>query len=152
MTTYIIQLITAVLGSIGFALLFRVRPKLMVSIGLGGFLTWGTYLLMFNLTEKIFLSSLIASIVCALYSEVLAKIQKTPATTILITSIVPLIPGSGLYYTMINIVQGNADEAIKNAYVTLEFALSIALGIAAVLTFVSMLLQKKDSKRSEKGE
>ena len=48
-----------------------------------------------------------ATIMASLYSEIMARIRKYPAISYLIISLVPLIPGSGLYYTMTYAVGGN---------------------------------------------
>ena len=43
--SYALQLLYAVLGSIGFALIFNVKTKRLLWAGVGGFVCWGTYLL-----------------------------------------------------------------------------------------------------------
>ena len=42
---YVIQLITAFTGSVGFSLLFNVRRGKLTLAGLGGVIAWGVYLL-----------------------------------------------------------------------------------------------------------
>ena len=48
----IMQLATAFLGSLGFALLFQVRRKRLLLASLGGLLAWGVYLLMGMATDQ----------------------------------------------------------------------------------------------------
>ena len=67
---------------------------------LGGVLTWVIYVIANTWGFDVFISSLFASAFAAIYSEVIAKIRKAPTTLFLIISVVVLIPGGSLYYTM----------------------------------------------------
>ncbi len=144
MTEIIIQIVMAALGSLGFALLYRLRPEHLPLATLGGAVAWGIYLLCLKYTENIFASALIATVFCTLYAELFAKAQKTPATVLLIPSVIPLIPGSALYYTMSGLVQRNLEQAWFYARLTIQFALAIAIGISLVWTFWAILFQRKD--------
>ena len=147
MTEIIIQIITAALGSLGFALLYRLRPEHLPLATIGGALAWGIYLFALKYTENIFASAMIATVFCTLYAEVFAKVQKTPATVLLIPSVIPLIPGSALYYTMSSIVQRNLTDAWFYARLTIQYALAIALGISLVWTIWAVLFQRKNQPR-----
>ena len=64
-----IQILTAALGSIGFALLYRLRPEHLPLAAVGGAITWGVYLLVLKYTENIFAAALIATVLCTFYAE-----------------------------------------------------------------------------------
>ena len=91
-------LLTALLGSAGFALLFNVRKQLLPLAALGGALCWGAYLLAGVWTQSVFVQSFAASAVTAVWSEILARVKKTPAQQYLIVGLIPLVPGATLYY------------------------------------------------------
>lgn len=93
-------LLTALLGSAGFALLFNVRKQLLPLAALGGALCWGAYLLAGVWTQSVFVQSFAASAVTAVWSEILARVKKTPAQQYLIVGLIPLVPGATLYYAM----------------------------------------------------
>ncbi len=62
MKDVILQLVMAFVGSLGFAMLFRLRQSLWVSASLGGVVCWGGYLLvMYFSNGQIFISGLAAS-------------------------------------------------------------------------------------------
>lgn len=132
MTDWMIQLITAFAGSLGFALLFHLRRRLLFTASLGGLLSWGVYLLGTHMTNGIFLPCLCCAAFAALYGEIAARLLKAPATVIFIPAIVPSIPGSTLYYTMSCIVQKDWTLASQYGMLTLQYALAIAIGISAV--------------------
>ena len=144
----IMQLITGMLGSVGFALLFGIRAKYIPFAALGGLLCWGVYLLSFNLNGIIFLSGLLASGFSAFYGEIIARIEKAPATLFYITAVIPLIPGSTLYYTCSNAVTGNWDMARDYANLTLQYALSIAAGACAVWAITITIENIKKNKKT----
>ena len=142
----IIQILTGALGSVGFSLIYRLKTIHIPLAALGGAITWGVYLLGLNFTENIFVASLIAAVVCTLYAEISAKVQKTPATVLLIPSMIPLIPGGALYYTMSNIVSRELETAWYFGRLTIQYALAIALGMALVWTVwttVTRVIQKE---------
>ena len=128
-----IQLVTAFLGSMGFSLLFGMRRRHLVWGGLGGVLTWGCYLLVSALLHEGFLPCLLAAGVAVFYSEVLAHLRKTPATIFVVPAIIPLVPGSSLYYAMAAAVRGDLSEARHFGSITLQSALAIAAGISFVI-------------------
>ena len=71
--------------------------------------------------------------------ETMARVMKTPTTTFLVPSIIPLIPGSALYYTMNYALNKQWSEFVQQAFYTLQLALSLAVGIIAVTTAVRLL-------------
>lgn len=147
--TVIIQILAAALGSVGFSLLYRLKASHIPLAAIGGALTWGTYLLGILGFDNLFGASLAAAIVCTLYAEILATVQKTPATVLLIPSIIPLIPGGALYYTMSNIVSRELETAWYYGRLTIQYALAIALGIAIVWTIWAALFQRKPKEKQE---
>lgn len=129
------QLFTALAGSLGFCLLFQMRPKLVLPASLGSFFSWGIYLLCSVSLEGIFLPTLLAAAFCALYAEILARIFKTPATLFFVAALIPLIPGSSLYYTMSCAVQSDWHTAGTYGFQTAQYALGIAAGASLVWAF-----------------
>lgn len=131
-TNVITQLVTAFVGSLGFALMFGMRKRYLMASSLGGMVTWGIYMAMNAWLSSSFLACLAASSFAIIYSEVLARIYKTPATMFIMPSVVPLVPGGPLYYAMSEAVRGNMQQAGFYGRETLLFALAIASGICLV--------------------
>ena len=147
----IIQLCAAFLGAMGFALLFNTKKEKILPASFGGVLEWGIYLLCARYMDGIFVPCLIASAFCALYAEVLARGLKAPATVFFVPSIVPMIPGSGLYYAMSYAVQKDWGMARKQGFLTAQYALGIALGISLVWALIHMLRVISAEIRQRKG-
>ena len=121
---------TALLGSLGFALVFGLRQRHLAYAALGGMIAWGIYLALFAWRDSFFLANLIASIFAVGYSELLAHRRKCPATVFVIPAIIPLVPGSSLYYAMEHAVRGDLAAARSYGHRTLVCALAIAAGIS----------------------
>ena len=65
-----------------------------------------------------------------LLSEVFAVILKKPATVFIVPGIIPLVPGGGMYETMLMAMWGKMDAAAVTGFNTITAAAAIAVGIA----------------------
>lgn len=111
-----IQLISGAAACVGFAILFHVRGVKVFLCALGGFFCWGAYLLSYRyLTPTTFGASLLASVVIGLYAQIMARANRVPATVFTTVCLLPLIPGSSLYYSIYGIVTKNHDMASAKA-------------------------------------
>lgn len=128
----IIQLITSFLGSLGFAVIFNLKKRHLFLGSLGGVFCWGAYLITEYFYSGVFLPTLVASAVAAAYAEIFARIIKAPATVIFVSAIIPLIPGSSLFYTMSNIVSGEIALFKSYGIRTILYVLGITSGISMV--------------------
>lgn len=138
MEKYIVQLIAALLGSAGFAMLFHLRGKLVLPAGIGGMLCWGTYLLAEHYLGGLLIPSVIGSAFAALYAELLARRMKAPATLFFVPTVISMIPGSTLYYTMSSAVGKDWEQAHIYGSNTIQYALGIAIGICLVWAVLTM--------------
>lgn len=134
-----VGLLTALLGSAGFALLYNVRKQLLALAALGGALCWGVYLLTGQVTQSAFLQSFAASAATAVWAETLARVKKTPAQQYLIVGLIPLIPGGTLYYAMNALVTQNWMMAEVYGGRTASFVLGIAAGVSVTSSLLEML-------------
>lgn len=124
----IIQIISAFVGSIGFAIFFKMKGKQIPFAGLGGAVTWAVYLAVQTQFDGYFVPYLVASIFVALYAEVMARINRAPAWIFITSAAVPLIPGGSLYYTMAGLVNGDQELFMTSGRAALIIALAISLG------------------------
>lgn len=94
------QVLTSALGCVGFALFFLAKPDKLPLAFLGGGLAWAVYLAVYHLYPSVFAASAVAAAVVCLYSECVSRVVKAPANIFMITSVIPLLPGSYLYYAI----------------------------------------------------
>ena len=133
MKEIIVQLITAMFGSLGFSLIFNVGKRYLLPASIGGLLSWIVYLLCVNLLSMDLMTATIVSAACCqIYAEMFARIMKCPTTVFYIPAVVPLIPGGSLYHTMYAAVYRNWDQFQSYGLQTLQVTLGIAVGISFV--------------------
>lgn len=134
-TTFLIQLVTAFFGALGFAILFQVKKSNLFWASAGGFLVWLVYLLCGSFTGSGVLKSFLASIVVTFYAEFMARRKKTPAVVFLAPGTIPLMPGGFLYQTMEHAFNGEWENAFFQGLNTILLAAAISGGILMTMTF-----------------
>ena len=135
----LIQILMAGLGTLGFNILFNIRGKKLVLATLGGVISWSTFLALGPILPGEAIRYFLSAVVITVYGEILARLEKTPTTTFLVPSIVPLIPGSALYYTMNYALNKQWSAFAQQAFYTIQLALCLAVGIIAVTTVTRIL-------------
>jgi uncharacterized membrane protein YjjB (DUF3815 family) len=89
-----------------------------------------------------------ASIIIGIYSEVMARINKAPVTVYVICSLIPLVPGGGMYYTMFESITGSLDKALKLGVETLSSAGALATGVLLTSSISRLLIQTKEKRKN----
>lgn len=138
-----IQLLASLIGSFCFGILFRLRGAKLAAAAGGGFLSWGLFLLLEHVVTSEPINYFIVAALISLYAEAFARILKTPATPIATTSLIPLIPGGSLYYTMAYALENDFTMFLEKAAYTLKLAAALALGIIAVTALSQLIFRKK---------
>ncbi len=129
-----IQCIAGLVGTLGFGLMFNMHGRGIPFALLGSVISWPVCVLCMRLGLAEPIAYLIAAAVSAVYAEIMARIRKCPATSYLMCALVPLIPGSGIYYTMDFIRRGMLPEAYDKGMLTAAIAGSMAVGVLLVST------------------
>lgn len=135
--TFIGQLLMSAIGSVGFAMIYRVAGKYLPLAAIGGLLTFAVYYTVEFLGMGVFAAAMLSSAFSALFSEVFAKIKRAPVSIFLLPCSIPIVPGSALYYTMANFIA----KDLAMAWHYLGIALGIGLGIACGIIVVPVAWQ-----------
>ena len=144
---YIMQLVTAFVGSWGFAMLFHVRRERLLPASLGGLLAWGAYLLMGFVSDQDVVRYFFAAVALTVYAETMARVVKCPATLFLITAAIPLVPGGSLYRTMQFFMQNDLDAFSRQALTTVLLAVAIAVGMLFPTSVFQLLHRVRTPER-----
>lgn len=146
----LLEIFFASLATYGFGLMFNIRGKSLLAASIGGGIGWFFYIFCMGKDFSESSSYLIATIFIALYCEWMARILKTPVTSIIVPSMIPLAPGGGVYYTMFYLIQNNYNLSFQKALQTASIAGSMALGILIVSTLfrVYNLIKKRKKLKS----
>lgn len=142
----ITQTLLAGIASLGFAILYNVKGKRLAIPFIGGLVSWALYLMLMFLNNEV-LQCFIVTMFLSLYTEIAARIIKTPTTTFLVPNIIILIPGGSLYFTISSIIQGKWLDFIVKAKETIFIAGSIAAGImivSSIFKIIYLIIKKQN--------
>lgn len=145
------QVLAGCVGTFGFAVLFNIRGKRFLFAGLGGLLSWLLFVLLRHIIPSEAVNYFIVAMVISLYAEAMARILKTPTTTFITVSLIPLIPGGSLYYTMAYAFESDATRFLEKGLNTLELASALALGIIIATTATKIFYKSLAKSKQEKS-
>ena len=143
----IIQTFSAFLATLGFGIIFNIKGKKLFFAALGGAIGWFFYSLSLKLEFSDLSSLFISAIFFSIYCEIFARILRTPVTTLVICALIPLVPGGGMYYTMLEAVNGNVSKSLDLGLNTLASAGTLSLGIIFVSTITKLITTYKNKEK-----
>jgi uncharacterized membrane protein YjjB (DUF3815 family) len=152
--TELIQIITATVGSLGFGILFNIRGKRLIAVAIGGGVAWSLYLCFFALTGSLGISYFLISLILEIYGEIMARCFKCPAILFISPSLIPLVPGASLYYTMSHALSQDTDSFLTSALTTVIAAAALAVGIitGTILTKLITSINSRIKSKLKKHE
>ncbi|WP_414150262.1 threonine/serine exporter family protein [Acetobacterium carbinolicum] len=152
MMDYLTPCLYAFGASLAFAIVFNIpRNKLLLS-AFGGMLGQLVYVIFQLVITNDVLPYLLATIAISLYAEVLARLTKSPTTIFLAVALIPLVPGGGIYYTMLYFINGEIDLGISTGVHTMLISGALAVGIIMVSSTVNLVRKVMLKGRSKIGK
>lgn len=134
-----IQVLMAFIASLAFSELFNIERTKAILAAIGGGLSWLVYLIVFQYTKSDITSLFMGSFAMSIYSEILARLQKSPATIFYIPGFIPLVPGATVYYSVYEFVIGNSQNGLNNFILALLKSGAITLGLVFAGALVIMI-------------
>ncbi|GAA0085543.1 threonine/serine exporter family protein [Clostridium sp. CTA-7] len=148
----IIEVLSAFISSFAFGIVFNIKGKNLFFSALCGALGWFIYKFSIKVGGSDTTALFWAAVGLSVYSEIFARILKTPVTTFVIAALIPLVPGGGMYYTMVEAITGNVMKSLETGIKTLASAGVLALGIILVSTITKTLIKYNSSKKLKTQE
>ena len=148
----VLNSIYSLIASLSFGVLFNIKGKKLIFAGIGGGIAWFVYELCILVGFSDITSLFIGSVALSIYGEFAARILKSPVTIFVICALIPLVPGKGMYNTLLASVQGDVYLSLEIGLHTILSAGAIAIGIMLVSTiskFLSHLIQKNKARNSK---
>lgn len=142
----IYQLVLGFFATIGFAVYFYAPMDSIIATGLAGGFSWLLNHIIVQVTSDKIIGTFLGAILVGILGEFLAIKLNKPATVFIYPGIVPLVPGAGMYYTMLYLVQKDYSQAAITGTETLFIAAAIAMGIIISTIFSrSLRFTKKNN-------
>lgn len=139
MNQELISVISAFFGSLGFSIIYNIRGLRIWIPAIGGAVFWAVYLIFLHFINNEFLGFFFVAILITIYSEIWARILKTPSTVILMPTVIPLIPGGSLYYAMDAALRHDMPQFFLKAQAAVGLAVALAAGIMAVTSMQHLI-------------
>ena len=132
----LIQTCAAAMATIGFSLLFGVPARYYPSCALIGGVSW--------------LATFAATVIVILMSRWFAVRKRCPVTIFLISGIIPLVPGAGIYRAAYYTVTDQLYLAVQTGFDAVKMAVAIVLGIVFVFEIPQTVFQIGNHKAHQK--
>lgn len=142
------QIIGAFLAVVSAAVILESPKRYVFTAASVGAVGWGIYLVClepFGSVSATYISGLVISILSHIYS----RIFKVPVTIFFLPGFFPLVPGSGMYLTVYEFIQGNTNAAQEHLQNTIQIAGMIALAIFTIDT-VFKVIKKVQQLKAER--
>ena len=124
--------VACTVAMVGIAIIFDVPPKKLFWALIGSTISCLLMLIGDKLGLDPLITNMVATAVPCVYCEIMARVLKTPTTVFMIPTLLPLVPGSRLYYTMFYLFSGNQVLFMENMLAAVKICTGIAVAIILV--------------------
>lgn len=142
------QIIGAFLAVAAAAIILESPQKHIFAAATVGAVGWGVYLLCIDALGSV-AATYISGLVISTQSHIFSRIFKVPVTIFFLPGFFPLVPGSGMYLTVYQFIQGNTGLAQGHLLNTIQVAGMIALAIFTIDTTFKVIKRAKHLKRAQ---
>ncbi|NLP30956.1 MAG: threonine/serine exporter [Clostridiales bacterium] len=131
-----LQFLFAYASTVGFSIIFNIPRRHIFTAAFGGACGWLAYRYLLSIGETMVIACFIGACVVALLSEIFCRIFKEASTVFIIPGILPLVPGAGMYNTMLSLLNQDFAATAEIGTQTILMAGSIAVAILIISSFI----------------
>ena len=150
MTYILYQTVMTFIASFAVSIAFNAPRKELLFCGLNGALGWFIYTTAGQYTNSAFSATLISAMVVTAIAKYLSYQRLVPSTLYHIAGILPLVPGVGIYNTMVIAIGGDALATYASILEVVKIAGAIGGGSTFILALPPALFQKLVIKKYQK--
>ena len=144
MTESLFNLALGFMSGIGFTSLINIPKRSILVASVISGVGWLLYNLGVEADYSKVTAAFLATIAIEVLSEVSSRIFKDAASVYIIPSILPLVPGAGMYYAMLAFVEKDYQLAASTANEVFFIAGAIALSLLATGSVMKMIFSIRD--------
>lgn len=123
------QFLFAAIATLGFAGYFNVKgSKVLIAASISGGISYAIYYV-FTYFNREVPGVFVAALLMGVMGEFWSTRLKAPSTIFIMPGIIPLVPGAGMYYTMLDFANEDFTQMIATGAHTFSIAGAIAMGI-----------------------
>lgn len=136
---YIIHFIYSFFAAFTFTGILQAPRKTLIPNGIIGAIGWVVFRYITLSYSQTVLAALFSGLIIGGLSGITAIFLKMPALTLYLPSLIPIVPGGGMYYTMYYFILQDMDKASQKGVETLLVAISLATGTFVSTTIVNIV-------------
>ncbi|MCR5481721.1 MAG: threonine/serine exporter family protein [Clostridia bacterium] len=136
----ILSFLFAFAATFGFSLLFHVPKKHLVTAALIGAVGWIIYSGCTDYGYGKPFACFMAACLVGVLGDICSRTFKEASTIFVIPGILPLVPGAGIYYTMVAIIEGDLERMAETGTETLLMAGAIAVGLMTMGSLLHIIV------------
>lgn len=129
---FIKDFIFSAISAAAFAVLFNAPRKEILYTAVSGAVGWLIYVAFFRILAMETTGVFIGAVAVALISRILSYIRLTPSTIYLAPALIPLVPGTEMYYIAEGLLKNDMYYTFYHSVRALKFAGVIALAILII--------------------
>ncbi len=136
----LLQFLFAIMAVLGISIIFHLPVRCMPASVLLGAIGWVVLKAAENAGLSAVLATFLSALLIALLGDICSRVLKDATTLFIIPGIIPLVPGGGMYYTMLYFIQGDIASAGKCGTDTLMIAGAIAVALLTMASIIKILV------------
>lgn len=128
-----------------FGLIFRLsfNLKFMIIASLNSVAGWSVFRLLESHGQSRYLAYFLGALTCAILGEIIARFVRAPASIFYVIGCLPLVPGGGIYLTMLYLTDNKQDLFLATFIDTIIISGAIAVAILISGTFFRLFRRRK---------
>ena len=116
-------------GSAGAAVAGYARPRAAIAAGIAGALGTAVYFSLIHIHAGNVAASFVAATTIGFAGAVLASRLRVPPLVIIMSGIIPLVPGVTMYHGFVSAIDGDLDDGLKLLVAAVGTAIALAGGV-----------------------
>ncbi|MEA4923300.1 MAG: threonine/serine exporter family protein [Eubacteriaceae bacterium] len=133
-----VALLMGLAATFGFCIILHAPAKNMLVASIIGGVGWGVYQLCNDYGSIV--ACFLGACAVGLLSDISSRVFKQASTVFTIPGIMPLVPGAGMYYTMLELINGNLEKAAITGAETIFLAWATAIGLLTIGSSIKIFL------------
>ncbi len=140
---YLRDILACFAASMFYCVIMSLPKKALIASSVTASVSYLIFRFMLVEAEEELIGYVLAALFAAVLSEILARVCKMPATIFIFPAVIPLVPGLGLYRTMLCLIRNDMKGFASEGMNTILISGIIAVTVALVNSFFRSALKKK---------
>ncbi len=148
-----VQVAAAAAGSVAFGAIMGVTSDFFLYCAVTGGAGWAVYVVLWQMLGIVPEPAAVffATVLVTFCARLFAIRKRCPVTVFLVSGILPVVPGAGIFWTAYYLVVGQPDVAVGRGFSAIKAAIAIVLGSGVVFelpqSFFGRLMGQRTGKR-----